>query len=118
MPFDSGNQLSQKTGIDLEKLAAAVAMAESGTPLGINDRCGTLWHTTARNCWSLMSWTGGKRHLQKFKSLAEGKTAFKALWMRSYGGGLPTMKEAVKYSGNDRPRQWLQTVLSQYYSTH
>ena len=64
-----------------------------------------------------MSWTGGKRHLKQFASLAVGKAAFKSLWVKSYGGGLPTLAEAVKYTGNDSAYGWRATVLSSYHNS-
>ena len=64
-----------------------------------------------------MSWVGGKRHLQKFASMAAGKEAFKSLWVRGYGGRFPTLKDAIKYTGNDKAYGWLATVKKAYNST-
>ncbi len=61
-----------------------------------------------------MSWSGGKRHLKHFNSLEEGKDAFKSLWLRVYGDHLPTMKDAIKYTGADASSTWHKNVLSTY----
>lgn len=95
--------------VNLDKLYHAVAIAESGN-------CSTSWHRAAHNCVSIMSWTGGSRHLRKFASIADSKAYWKQLWVSAYGGGLPTLAEAIKYSGNDKAYGWLHTVLSVYNS--
>jgi len=98
----------QKTAksIDYNRLYYAVAIAESGN-------CRTAWHSKANNCVSIMSWTGGHRHLKKFKSIRESKTAFINLWKKVYRK-FPDLELAKKYTGNDRPRTWLQTVKNNY----
>ncbi len=106
---DTGSISRNNGGVDFDKLYHAVAVAESGN-------CSTSWHTKTNNCVSIMSWSGGKRHLKKFSSIADNKQAFKSLWVRSYGGGLPTLAIATKYTGNDKAYGWLHTVLSVYNS--
>lgn len=61
-----------------------------------------------------MSWKGGKRHLRPFKSLEENKQYFKWLWKNHYGNRFPTMKEAKRYTGNDRSAAWLENVRRYY----
>lgn len=63
-----------------------------------------------------MSWSGGKRHLRKFSSLADNKSAFKELWLRAYGNRLPTLNDAIKYTGNEKAYGWRNTVIQVYNS--
>lgn len=104
----------QSTSVDLDKLYHAVAVAESGTPTNATNYCGTPWHTKAKNCVSILTWTGGKRHLKQFASFQDNVNAFKSLWVRAYGGGLPTMQDAIKYTGNQMAYGWRATVISTY----
>ena len=96
--------------VDLNKLYLAVAYAESGN-------CKTAWHKKANNCVSIMSWTGGKRHLRSFASINDSKNYFKQLWLRRYGDRLPTKQDAIKYTGNDKAKAWHKNVMT-FYTTH
>ena len=100
----------QSQHVDLDKLYLAVAYAESGN-------CKTAWHQKANNCISIMSWAGGRRHLRSFASRNDAKNYFKKLWVRSYGGRLPTLKDAIKYTGNDKAKAWHKNVMT-FYTTH
>lgn len=102
-----GNGNNTNTSVDLDKLYHAVAVAESGN-------CSTAWHKKANNCVSIMSWKGGKRHLRSFSSIDDSKAYFKQLWVRAYGNRLPTLKDAIKYTGNDKAYGWRNTVISVY----
>lgn len=114
-----GNRISTSSGstpskVNYDKLWWAVGIAESSN--GTGHPCGTAWHKAANNCVSIMSWTGGKRHLKKFPSIEVNKAAFKALWTSRYGDELPQMKQAIIYTGNEKSSVWLETVLSSYNS--
>jgi len=107
--------VADKGKVDLHKLYIAVAKHESGTPSNPVP-CATKWHKAANNCTSIMTWSkSGKRSLKKFASEAEGEAAFISLWTRVYGGGMPTMALARKYSGDDQAAAWYQNVTHFYY---
>lgn len=95
--------LMKEPSINLDRLYYAVAMAESGN-------CSTEWHKAKANCTSIMTWKSGKRELRKFKNEEEGKAYFKWLWKEHYGNKFPTMKEATRFTGDDRSAQWLENV--------
>ena len=98
--------VSQKTDLDLDRLYHAVSIAESGG-------CATAWHKAARNCVSVMSWSGGKRHLKQFSSYEEGKQAFKDLWAKHYKK-FPDLNLATRYTGADHAADWLRIVKANY----
>jgi len=108
-PIKEESAQPEVKAIDYDKLYNAVAVAESGN-------CSTSWHKAAKNCVSIMSWSGGKRHLKQFSSIDDSKTAFKQLWILKYGDHLPTLQDAIKYTGNDKAYGWLQTVNKWYHS--
>lgn len=52
-----------------------------------------------------------------FKSKADSYAKCEKLWMSgAYSGGLPTMKDAKKWSGNDRAQTWQKNVTHFYYT--
>lgn len=61
-----------------------------------------------------MTWSTGKRTLKQYKSLAEGKEAFKSLWKNKYGNRFPDLRLAQIYSGNDNASGWLKTITYCY----
>lgn len=102
-------------GVDLDKLWKAVALHESGLP-GKRYPCATPWHKAKNNCVSIMWWPNGKRELKPYHSLQANKEAFKSLWIRLYGGGMPTLELAEKYSGKDQHIAWFENV-THFYNT-
>lgn len=93
---------------DLDKLAYAVAMAETGNcTAGIGPR--------TNNCFGLMQWTSGARAPQVFSTPGESYNAFKDLWSRKYGR-YPDTELAAMYTGNDNPETWLKNVGYWYNS--
>lgn len=97
------------TLLDLDKLAWAVAMHETGY-------CTNLGSPTANarnNCWGIMTWKNGPRELKTYSTTNEGSEDFKRIWARYYGG-LPTYQDAEKYSGKDRAQAWYYNVLWAY----
>lgn len=125
MPFKLGGRASHQTDLN-EKLPPQIAVHRPDAPVLVLDKlyhavavaesnnCSTAWHKSTNNCVSIMSWTGGTRHLKQFKSIDDNRKAFKELWVRSYGNRLPTIKEAAKYTGNDNAGSWLGNVLKTY----
>jgi len=97
---------SGTTAVDLNKLAYAVAMAETKD-------C-TLGAGKYLNCHGIMHWPNGKRQLRRFNSKEESYAAFKELWQRVYKR-YPDYSLAKLYTGNDRPDNWLR-IVNYYYN--
>ncbi len=96
----------EETQLDLDKLYHAVSIAESGG-------CSTAWHQAAKNCVSIMTWSGGKRHLKSFQSYEANKQAFKDLWSKHYKK-FPDIALATRYTGADHASDWLRIVKANY----
>ncbi len=90
-------------GTDLNKLAVAVAWAETG-----NGK-----YAKNFNYWGIMYWPKGKRTQKKYASYEEGKEDFKKLWREHYKT-FPTYRLAAIYTGNDNPTTWLKHVKYYY----
>lgn len=108
-PIIEKSEQPEVQALNYDKFYEAVAKAESGN-------CSTKWHKAAKNCVSIMAWTKGKRHLRQFSSIAESKSYFVKLWKTRYGNKFPTLKEAKKYTGNDKAAIWLSIVKKHYFS--
>jgi len=92
--------------LDLDKLAYAVAMAETKD-------C-TTGTGKYNNCHGIMAWDAqGNRYPRRFNSKEESYEYFKKLWVKNYGG-FPTISQAVSYVGNDSPGTWLYNVTYYY----
>lgn len=94
------------TGLDLDKLAYAVSMAETG---GCKD--GTA--IKRNNCFGIMSWPSGKRTPKWYNTQQESFEDFKRIWAKSYKR-FPDIVLARKWTGNDKPQQWLKNVTYHY----
>lgn len=93
------------SGVDLDKLAKAVARHETAS-------C-TLGSAKYNNCFGVMEWINGKRRFKRYASKEESYAHFKKIWAKSYGG-MPTLAKAKKYSGNDKSVAWLNNVTKFY----
>lgn len=104
--FDSiGVDIRDNQSIDLDKLARAVAQHETAG-------C-TKGSAKVRNCFGIMSWTGGKRHFKVYATKEASYEDFKRIWAKSYKV-FPNLALAKKYSGNDRAKIWLNNVTKFY----
>jgi hypothetical protein len=57
-----------------------------------------------------MTWDkNGKRSFKRYEKIEDSYTDFKRIWSSFYGG-FPTLKQAKRYSGNDRSEIWLYNV--------
>jgi hypothetical protein len=81
------------SSLDLDKLYYGFAINESSLP-GKKYPCATPWHAAARNCVSLKR----NNKLIQFASIDQSKAAWKSLWIRSYGGGLPNYQLMWNYT--------------------
>lgn len=94
--------------LDLDKLARAVAFAESTS-------CKNAW---MNNCHGIKSGNTYKckqklGQMCQFKDRAESFTAFKVIWMRWYKT-FPTYKQAHIWTGGDKTEIWLNHVRTYY----
>jgi hypothetical protein len=93
---------------DIDRLALAVSYAETG---GCKD--GTA--LKRNNCHGIMDWKNGKRSPRWFNSQQDSFETFKSIWLEHYKC-YPTIKEAIIWTGNDKPYEWLATV-NHYYNS-
>jgi hypothetical protein len=96
------------TGYDLDKLARAVAHAETGN-------CTKGAGLSHNNAFGIMTWPNGKRQFKRYATCEESYEDFKRIWSRYYGR-FPDHRLAVKYTGNDRADTWLANVKAIYSS--
>ena len=95
-------------GVNLNKLALAVAVAET-------ENCTTGTGVSKNNCHGIFQCTAGGCAPIHFASKEDSFRAFKSLWMRSYGNRFPTIADARRYVGSDAV-EWYQTVVEVYNS--
>lgn len=97
---------ANSTAFDVSKLCRAIAEHEThncrdgGNSVAVN------------NCHGFR--VAGK--FLPFKSKADSYSKCEALWMKAYSGGLPTLADAKKWSGNDRAQTWQKNVTHFYYA--
>ena len=102
-----------KSGFDIDKLAYAVAMAETknGT-LGYGKSHNNAFGIKKGN--TVPCETVGFRKMCKFDSIEDSYAAFKKIWGKWYGG-FPNRAKAATWTGNDNPDTWLRTVSFYYH---
>lgn len=93
-------------GVDIEKLAYAVSIAETS-------HCTAGTGRTHNNCFGIRR--GGD--FVTYASSEESFEDFKSMWLRSYGNHLPTLADAQRYTAGEGT-EWLKTVTSMYYQQH
>jgi len=91
---------------DIDKLAYAVAMAETGN-------CTKGYGKTRNNCFGIMSWPNGRRTAKWYDSPEDSYNDFKRIWSEYYGS-FPDYQMAKKWTGNDHPAIWLANVTEIY----
>ena len=96
------------SSLDLDKLAYAVSMAETG---GCKDGTALKRH----NCFGIMQWDKkGLRSPKWYNTKEESFADFKRIWSKSYKR-FPDLALARKWTGNDNPATWLKNVKHYYY---
>ena len=95
--------------LDLDRLAYAVAMAETGD-------CTKGAGLSRNNCFGLMSWKNGVRYLRTYKTKEESYIDFKKTWSKYYKR-FPDMALARTWTGNQTPKEWLANVSYHYQNT-
>ena len=91
----------------MDKLALAVATAETGN-------CTTGSGLSKNNAFGIMEWPNGKRRLKSYASCQDSYKDFKEKWQKGYGGRFPTLADAIVYTDNDKPEDWLRIVNEVY----
>jgi hypothetical protein len=104
---EDGNVEIEEKPVDLDKLAYAVAMAETGN-------CTKGSAISNKNCFGIMEWPNGKRQLKTYKDIKDSFKEFKEIWKDHYKT-FPDYEMAKLWTGNDRPDTWLKAV-TQYYN--
>lgn len=95
--------------VDLDKLAKAVARAETGG-------CKKWSWLSHNNCFGIMTWDdNGKRSFKRYASTEESFADFKRIWW-SYYKVFPTLSLAKKWTGSDNAERWLGHV-TQFYNS-
>lgn len=102
---------SQVTGIagkiDIDKLALAVAIAETG-----DGKTGSA--ISKSNYFGIMEYKNGRRKLKTYTNKEESYTDFKKIWLENYCDCFPTPYMASRWTGTDG-KQWLKNVKTVYY---
>ena len=99
-------QKAAPVGYDLDKLAHAVATAETG---GCTLGSGKTHH----NAYGIMVWPNGHRQFKRYSSCEESVKDFKRIWA-AYYKRFPDLNLARRWTGNDRASTWLATVTRTY----
>lgn len=99
--------------VDLDKLAIAVATAETGN-------CTKGYGVQYGNCFGIKNGgiapckRTGRNRMCIYNNTKESFTAFKAIWSKGYKGEFPTIRHAEVWTGKDRASTWLATVQKTY----
>lgn len=104
----------ESTGLDLDKLAYAVAMAETSG-------CTKGYGSSYNNCFGIKNGNTapcpkvGRNRMCIYERKEDSYAAFKKIWAKWYRT-YPTRALASKWTGNDHPDRWLRAV-NQYYNS-
>lgn len=93
-------------GVDIKKLARAVAVAET-------QNCTTGVGATHNNCFGIKGRDGGVYAFREFASPEESYAAFEGIWLNGYGDRFPTIEDARRWTASDG-EQWLGIVATVY----
>ncbi len=94
-------------GVDIRKLAYAVAMAET-------ENCTTGTGLSRNNCHGIRGCSNGQCGFKTYDSPAESYADFESIWLRVYGNRFPTREDAKKYVASEAT-DWYKTVTAVYY---
>ncbi len=103
--FSAGEEINaagSSPGYNIDFLARAVAIHETGN-------CTTGIGPRYKNCFGIKR--GGR--FVRYETPAHSYEDFKRVWEKYYGR-FPTKRDAVRWTGNDRPYEWLSTVVREY----
>lgn len=92
--------------VNLDRIVWAISMHETkGCTIGSGK--------THYNPGGVMTWATGERQFKRYANCEEGYEDMKRIWSTHYGG-LPDLKMAKKWSGNDRAEAWLRNFYHYY----
>ncbi len=95
------------TGVDIKKLAYAVAIAET-------ENCTTGVGRSKNNCHGITRCTATGCTFRTYASPAESYADFERIWLRAYGDRFPTREDAKRYVDSEAV-DWYRTVTKIYY---
>jgi len=96
-------------GVDLRKLAHAVAVAEtSGCTAGVG--------VSKNNCHGITECSASGCRFKTFATTEESYVAFERIWLNGYGNRFPTIEDAIRYTDNPEPHRWYNVVTTIYNS--
>ena len=99
--------------IDLDRLAYAVRRHETAN-------CTLGYGAMYNNCYGIKNGNTapcekiGNNRMCIYKTQADSTKAFKIIWTKVYGGKMPTITDAKKWSGNHNAENWLYNVTTFY----
>jgi len=99
---------NQHISVDLDKLAYAVAMAET-------KNCTRGMGLSRNNAFGIMTWERGFREGRTYAKCEDSYADFKKIWAKYYGG-FPTWEMANRWTGSDNVQTWLDNVTFYYYN--
>lgn len=106
---------SPNVSLDLNKLAKAVAWAETHD-------CQLGYGSMYSNCFGIKNGSiapcakVGNNRMCVYNAPHESYEAFYKIWQLGYGGQFPSYAAAQSWTGNDRPDTWLANVTEHYYT--
>lgn len=100
-------EVAVSNGFDIDKLAYAVAMAETGN-------CTRGMGLTKNNAFGIMTWERGFREGRTYEKCEDSYVDFKQIWS-DYYGEFPTRAMAERWTGKDSVDTWLKSVKQYYY---
>ncbi len=96
----------QAKNVDLDRLAYAVAVAETGN-------CSKGTGVSKNNCHGIMECRRSGCSAKTFANTTQSFVAFQKLWLEAYGDRFPTLSDAKRYSAGPGDT-WLHRVRSAY----
>lgn len=96
-------EAQQTITFDIDRLAHAIAVAETGD-------CTAGVGLSKHNCHSINS----RKGYLTFESRDAEYVYWKAMWLRVYGDHFPSWQEAKKYTANPDPYRWYCVVKIKY----
>ena len=93
----------------LHSLARAIALRETqNCTTGVGDSRNNCFGIKRKECFD------GKSYFCTYAKPEDSYADFMEMWPRVYGWRLPTWDDAVQYTDNPYPKEWLDDVLNFY----
>lgn len=112
-PVLAPKEVKIDTSYDLDKLAKAVAIAETGN-------CTKGYGKEYNNCFGIKNWNTapcpkiGRNRMCIYEKPEDSYKAFKTIWAKWYKWH-PNLTSARRWTGNDNATRWLSHVNLHYY---